>query len=185
MEWLARFGLANAAHRQVRTFSKGMVQRTALAHALSIRPRLLVLDEPLSGLDPVGRKDVVDILADYKRAGGTLFFSSHVLHDVERLADRFGLINRGRLLALQSPDDIVAGEQMVTVRSLGVAEPTGFAREGGDRWVAEVAHADLWRVLDELRGYGHEVLEVRPAMSLESAFFRFLQADGAEARTGS
>jgi ABC-2 type transport system ATP-binding protein len=97
MQWLERFALAQVASKRVRSFSKGMTQRVALAHAMAVQPRLLILDEPLSGLDPVGRKDVVDILENYRAAGGTIFLTSHVLHDVERLADRFGLIHRGEL----------------------------------------------------------------------------------------
>lgn len=95
MTWLTRFQIDHVAKKSIRSFSKGMAQRTALAHALCVNPRLLVLDEPLSGLDPVGRRDVVDILAEYKRQGGTVFLTSHVLHDVERLADRFALIHQG------------------------------------------------------------------------------------------
>lgn len=110
MEWLSRLGLGHVAETQIKTFSKGMAQRTALAHALCIQPRLLVLDEPLSGLDPVGRREVIDLLAEFRSAGGTVFFSSHVLYDVERLADRFGLIHEGELLTLRSPQEL-ADEQ--------------------------------------------------------------------------
>src|SRR3990167_9514019 len=88
--------------------SKGTVQRVALAHTMVVQPRLLVLDEPLSGLDPVGRKDVVDILNEYKQQGGAIFFTSHVLHDVERIADRFGFINKGELLTVRSPRELAA-----------------------------------------------------------------------------
>ena len=88
--------------------SKGTVQRVALAHPRVVQPRLLVLDEPLSGLDPVGRKDVVDILNEYKQQGGAIFFTSHVLHDVERIADRFGFINKGELLTVRSPRELAA-----------------------------------------------------------------------------
>ena len=103
MSWLERFGIGEVANKTVRGFSKGMAQRTALAHALAVEPRLLILDEPLSGLDPVGRRDVVEVLVDYKKNGGTIFLTSHVLHDVERLADRFGLIHQGKLLTVRSP----------------------------------------------------------------------------------
>jgi ABC-2 type transport system ATP-binding protein len=72
MTWLERLGLAHVASKTIRSFSKGMTQRVAIAQALCIKPRLLILDEPLSGLDPIGRRDVVDILSEYKRGGGTL-----------------------------------------------------------------------------------------------------------------
>lgn len=173
-KWLDRFGLADVANKPVRGFSKGMAQRTALAHALVVEPSLMILDEPLSGLDPVGRKDVVDILSEYRQRGGTLFFTSHVLHDVERIADRFGFINRGELRTVQSPADLFGAEQIVTVRSLGVQPVEGFVSETEGRWVGELNRNELWSTLDRLRDAGHQVSEVKPSLSLESAFFRYL-----------
>lgn len=102
-QWLERFSVDGTGKRRMRELSKGTAQRVALAHAMAVEPRLLILDEPLSGLDPVGRKDVVDILNDYKKQGGAIFFTSHVLHDVERIADRFGFINKGQLVTVRSP----------------------------------------------------------------------------------
>jgi ABC-2 type transport system ATP-binding protein len=175
LEWLERFGLADVANKVIRSFSKGMTQRVALAHAMVINPRLLILDEPLSGLDPVGRKDVVDLLADYRTKGGTIFMTSHVLNDVERLADRFGLIHKGKLLAVQSPNDLVGGEQFVTVRSLGASVIPGFSEESGGRWFSEIRREELWVVLEQLKAASHTLIEVKPTLSLESAFFRFLE----------
>ena len=177
LEWLERFDLARVANKTIRSFSKGMAQRTALAHAMAVQPRLLILDEPLSGLDPVGRKDVVDILAEYRRSGGTIFLTSHVLHDVERLADRFGLIHRGKLLTVQSPNELVGDEQFVTIRSMGSTPVPGFSAETGGRWQAEVRRDDLWPTVERLRAAGHTILEVKPTLTLESAFFRFLQPE--------
>lgn len=99
------FDLAAVADVPLRGFSKGMMQRTVLAHALALKPRLLILDEPLSGLDARSNKDVVDILDEYRGAGGSLFFSSHVLHDVS-IADRFDLIHQGKLLTIRSPQEL-------------------------------------------------------------------------------
>mgnify|MGYP001304196971 CR=1 FL=1 len=175
MQWLERFALSQVADKRVRSFSKGMTQRVALAHAMAIQPRLLILDEPLSGLDPVGRKDVVDILGEYRAAGGTVFLTSHVLHDVERLADRFGLIHRGRLVSVQAPSELLHNEQMVTVRSAGIAPVAGFVVETKGRWRADVRRDQLWDVLENLRAAQHSVLEIRPALTLEDAFFRFLE----------
>lgn len=174
MGWLERFELAHVAKKNVRTFSKGMSQRVALAHALAIKPRLLILDEPLSGLDPVGRRDVVEILAEYKKDGGTIFLTSHVLHDVERLADRFGLIHKGELLTLRSPADLVGGKQIYTVRSMGSASVEGLQPEAADRWFAEVGGENLWAFLDRLHSVGHRLVEVKPTLTLESAFMRYL-----------
>jgi ABC-2 type transport system ATP-binding protein len=172
LTWLERLDLAEVAERPIRSFSKGMIQRVAIAQALCIRPRLLILDEPLSGLDPIGRRDVVDILSDYKRSGGTLFFTSHVLHDVERLADRFGLIHRGELRAVRSPAELTGEGELVSVRSLG-SVPLPWAREDfAGRWSAEVSRHDVWQRLEELRAAGHVLIEVRPTLSLEAAFMR-------------
>lgn len=176
LRWLERFGLAQVATKRIRSFSKGMLQRVALAHALAVQPRLLILDEPLSGLDPVGRKDVVDILGEYRRTGGTVFLTSHVLHDVERLADRFGLIHRGQLVTVQAPGELLGAGQTVTVRSAGIAAVAGFDAETEGRWRATVRSDQLWSVLDALRQAGHSVLEVRPTLSLEEVFFRYLEA---------
>lgn len=170
MIWLERLGVAHVASSPIRSFSKGMTQRVTLANAMVINPRLLVLDEPLSGLDPIGRREVVDILADYKRGGGTLFFTSHVLHDVERLADRFGLIHKGELRSVRSPAELVGSEDLVMVRSSGAAAFRGAREESPGNWVAEVPRSDVWSVLDELRGLNHQLRELRPSLSLEMAF---------------
>jgi len=181
-DWLDRFSLGHVAGKPLRTFSKGMTQRVALAHALAIRPRLLILDEPLSGLDPIGRKDVADILDEYHRGGGTLFFSSHVLHDVERLADRYGLIHQGRLKAVRSPGELVGEGEMVVVRSRGESPVAGMKAEGAGAWVAELPRSALWPRLEELRQAGHTVVEVKPTLSLETAFLQAIgQADAPRA----
>lgn len=174
LDWLDRFQLSHVAKKPIRSFSKGMAQRTALAHALCPNPRLLILDEPLSGLDPVGRRDVVNILAEYKQNGGTIFLTSHVLHDVERLADRFGLIHKGQLLTLSSPNDLVGGAQIYTVRSLGTMEILDARQEAAGRWSLEVTGTGLWEALDLIRKSGHQLVEVRPSLTLESAFFRYM-----------
>lgn len=173
--WLDRLGLLAAARKPVRQFSKGMTQRVAIAQALCIRPRLLILDEPLSGLDPIGRRDVVELLSDYKRGGGTLFFTSHVLHDVERLADRFGLIHRGNLQAVRAPADLVGDQEMLVVRSLGASAVPGLREEFAGRWIGEVPRNELWSCLSALESAGHTLIEVRPTLSLESAFMRVVR----------
>jgi len=170
LEWLDRFGLARVARSPVRSFSKGMTQRVALAQAMCISPRLLILDEPLSGLDPIGRREVVDLLADYKRGGGSLFFTSHVLHDVERLADRFGLIHEGKLRSVRSPSELVGAEDIVVVRSMGQTELDGWRVESPGQWIIEIPRAQLWDRLEQLRGGKHVLIEVKSTLSLESAF---------------
>jgi ABC-2 type transport system ATP-binding protein len=179
MQWLEKFRIAHVADKLVRGFSKGMLQRTVLAQALAVQPRLLILDEPLSGLDPIGRKEVVDILEDYKRDGGTIFFTSHVLHDVERIADRFGLIHLGRMHSVQSPAELVNGQPVVSVRSIGERALPFGAHDGGGRWACEVNREQLWQTLEQLRGLGHTVIEVRPVMNLERLFLNVVESTGA------
>ncbi len=96
-ELLALVGLADAADRQIRKYSKGMQQRLGVAQALVSDPAFVVLDEPMSGLDPVGRKEVRDLILELKRRGKTVFFSTHILTDVESLCDRAGILVGGRL----------------------------------------------------------------------------------------
>lgn len=173
LRWLERFGLGAVANKTVRSFSKGMAQRTALAHAMAVKPRLLILDEPLSGLDPIGRRDVVDILSEYRRDGGTIFLTSHVLHDVERLADRFGLIHQGELRAVRAPAELVGSDEHVLLRTQGAAAALpAMHPEPGGRWVVELPRDQLYAALHAAEAAGHVVVEVRPMLSLETAFMR-------------
>jgi ABC-2 type transport system ATP-binding protein len=94
---LGRVGVGYAMDRAVRALSKGMLQRVGLAAALVHDPELLVLDEPMSGLDPVGRKEVRDLIVEEKNRGRTVFFSSHILSDVEMLCDRVCILRQGEV----------------------------------------------------------------------------------------
>lgn len=96
-ELLTKLKLDQAAKRRISGYSKGMQQRTAIAAALIHDPELVVLDEPMSGLDPLGRKLIFDLIAELKQQGKTVFISSHVLTDIERLCDRVGIIVQGSL----------------------------------------------------------------------------------------
>ncbi len=95
---LERVGMGHAMDRAVRALSKGMLQRVGLAAALVHEPELLILDEPMSGLDPMGRKEVRDIIAEEAKAGRTVFFSTHILADVETLCDRVCILRRGEVV---------------------------------------------------------------------------------------
>lgn len=173
LHWLERFDLDTVADRRLRGFSKGMLQRVALAHALAIKPRLLILDEPLSGLDPVGRKDVVDILDEYRRQGGTLFFSSHVLYDVERIADRFGLIHRGELLTIRSPKDVVADQaDRYLLRYRGKVAVGASGELSSGLFSLEASASELSLLVDRIHASGGTLQDVRPKASLESVFFK-------------
>lgn len=98
-ELLELVGMTHARDLQLRKFSKGMLQRVGIAQALINDPELVVLDEPMSGLDPIGRKEVRDLIFRLKESGKTVMFSSHILHDAELLCDRVAMIMKGKLVA--------------------------------------------------------------------------------------
>jgi ABC-2 type transport system ATP-binding protein len=104
---LKLLGIAYAADRPVRRLSKGMLQRTGLAAALVADPELLILDEPMSGLDPVGRKEVRDLILAEQRAGRTIFFSTHILSDVEMLCDRVAILRKGQVVVQGALGDLL------------------------------------------------------------------------------
>lgn len=174
--WLDRLELGHVANKQLKTFSKGMTQRVALAHALAIKPRLLILDEPLSGLDPVGRKDVIDILDEYRKSGGTLFFSSHVLYDVERIADRFGLIHKGELLTIRSPQEVVADQAdryVLRYRGDEIFSNGINIREG--LYEIEASVEELPRLIESVSKSDGIIQEIKPKASLEAIFFKTIE----------
>ena len=107
---LERVGLGSVMDRPVRRFSKGMLQRAGLAQALLGDPELLILDEPMTGLDPIGRKEVRDLILEERARGRTVMFSSHILSDVEMLCDRVAIVNRGELVAYGSFDELLRKE---------------------------------------------------------------------------
>jgi ABC-2 type transport system ATP-binding protein len=100
-------GLTEARTRQLRKFSKGMLQRVGLAQALIHNPDLVILDEPMSGLDPIGRKQVRDLILGLRDQGKTVFFSTHIIPDVEMICDRVGIVVQGRLLTTGRVDELV------------------------------------------------------------------------------
>ena len=120
-ELIKLVGLEEAAKRPLRKFSKGMLQRIGLAQAMISDPKVLVLDEPMTGLDPIGRKAVTDIIVDLNKKGTTILFSSHILSDVERLCNKVVMLNRGIKVAEGMLSELVGkvgGEQ--TLESLFV-----------------------------------------------------------------
>lgn len=172
MHWLDRMGIAYAARKRVRNLSKGMTQRTALAHALALEPRLLVLDEPMSGLDPVGRKLVADEVHAFNQRGGAVFFCSHILNDVERLASRILLIHQGRLHADTPLAELLTRGKMV-VRYHG-AQMENFESGGTDIWTAQFDKSEVAAVLERIARAGGELIDVQRVFTLEEWFSRII-----------
>ncbi len=111
---LEQVGLKDRADILVRNYSRGMMQRLGLAQALINEPSLLILDEPMASLDPVGRKDFRDLIFELSHQGLTIFFSSHILSDAEMIADRVGIVNQGKLIRVGKLDELV-GDQLLHV----------------------------------------------------------------------
>lgn len=105
-EMLELVGLQDAAHRRLGGYSKGMLQRVGLAQALVQKPRLLVLDEPTAGVDPIGSRAIRDIILDLKQQGITVFLCSHLLEQVQEICDRVGILYQGCLIAEGSVDEL-------------------------------------------------------------------------------
>lgn len=97
-EFIDRVGLSGNEKKLIKKYSKGMVQRLGLAGAFMGRPELVILDEPLSGLDPLGRKMAKELILEHKRAGKTVFFTSHILEDIENMCDRILILNKGEII---------------------------------------------------------------------------------------
>ena len=182
-EVLDRVGVLYAADRPVRRLSKGMLQRTGLAAALVSDPELLILDEPMSGLDPVGRKEVRDLILDERRNGRTIFFSTHILSDVETMCDRVAILRRGEVVVSGRLGELLRSEVRRTdVALVGASadfaaecEASGHAvRQLGARLVVEIeGEAKVSTLLKRALELGYQVSEVTPRHeTLEELFVR-------------
>lgn len=108
---IKKVDLERARKRPLRTYSKGMLQRAGLALALVHDPDVVILDEPMSGLDPIGRKMVGDLLVELREQGKTVFFSSHILNDIERFSDRAGIVIGGKLRLVDTLNNLLPGSK--------------------------------------------------------------------------
>src|ERR1700684_49165 len=188
-ERVARFlslvGLAAAADVQLRKFSKGMLQRVGIAQAILHDPQVIFLDEPMSGLDPVGRREVRDIILDLKRHGRTVFFSTHILSDAQMLCDRVAVLAGGKLQGVGAPAEIVSMQvyamEILFETRAGRALPVSLAKSAtqiGGRYRGEVPEGQLYSALEELRSCGARILSVTPLRpTLEDYFFKLVARD--------
>ena len=186
---LKKVGLETAGKIQLRKYSKGMLQRVGLAQAILHDPKLVILDEPMSGLDPVGRREVRDIILELKNAGKTILFSTHILPDAEMLCDRVGVIAGGKLRGVGAPGEIVGvkatGMEILFELAEGAALPEKIrarATRSGAGYRMSVAESELYAALEELRGAGARitsVTQIKP--TLEDFFMELVGKDRAQA----
>jgi ABC-2 type transport system ATP-binding protein len=185
-ELLELVGLARSARIPLRRFSKGMAQRLGVAQALMNDPELVFLDEPMSGLDPIGRHLMRGIIRSLREGGKTVFFSTHILSDAETLCDRVALLRSGELMKLGRLDEILGLEvKHMEVLASGLDEaalsalpPGARNRQAvGERWRLEVDEPALGSVVSVVERAGGRILSVDPVrLSLEEYFFKEMQA---------
>ena len=182
-ELLDRVGLAQVAGRRVRQFSKGMLQRLGLAQAMINDPAVLILDEPMTGLDPVGRHDVRQLILDLKGRGKTVFFSSHILSDVEAVCDRAGVIHGGRLVSVGALSELLSSRTLgveITLTGAGpelekslAADARQCRREGEVLYLEVADEESAQKLVRRALDGGARLRQFRPTReSLEDHFLR-------------
>jgi ABC-2 type transport system ATP-binding protein len=186
-QMLKKVGLETAGKIQLRKYSKGMLQRAGMAQAILHDPKVVVLDEPMSGLDPVGRREVRDVILELKREGKTVMFSTHILSDAEMLCDRVGVIVGGKLRGVGAPEELVgvkakAAEILFELAGQGSAALLAKATRTGDRYRLQVPEAELYDAIEQLRAAGAKILSVAQVRAtLEEFFVDLVEADRAQA----
>jgi ABC-2 type transport system ATP-binding protein len=182
-ELLERVGLAEEANRPLRKFSKGMLQRLGVAQALINDPELLVLDEPMSGLDPIGRREVRSLIVELRDRGTTILFSSHILSDVEMICDRVAIINKGvvtsegPLSSLLRPEvrrTVIEAEALDDEQARALGDDCLSTRRTGTLVSFEVeGDAQVDELVGRIRESGGRVVSVVPHReTLEDIFVR-------------
>ena len=175
---LERVGLRDAASFELRKFSKGMLQRVGIAQAILHDPKVVFLDEPMSGLDPMGRREVRNLIEELKSEGKTVFFSTHILSDAEALCDRVAIIHLGQLRGVGAVEELTAGAGLqVEVVWAGTEVPASVKALGADCYVAGDTVRAVFAaqkqdaMLEVLRRERLRLISVTPVrMSLEDYF---------------
>jgi ABC-2 type transport system ATP-binding protein len=181
--------MANSAKVQLRKFSKGMLQRVGIAQAILHDPDLVFLDEPMSGLDPVGRREVRDLIQSLKDDGKTVFFSTHILSDAEALCDRVAVLHKGELRGVGAVADLTAGATgKVEILWQGAAATPAMMALGaeihatGETARATLPESNLDAAIDALRRAHARLVSVTPVRAtLEDYFVEKLGTSSREA----
>jgi ABC-2 type transport system ATP-binding protein len=185
---LTRVGLEEAAwNRQLRKFSKGMLQRTGLAQSLINDPEIVFMDEPMSGLDPMGRREIRELIAGLREEGKTVFMSTHILSDIEVLCDNVAILRQGRLAATGKLDDLLAQSGETQTFEIHVS---GISAESLSKEVSQISGAeihvtptgarvdvanetDVDKILPVIRSLNGRLVSVQPVrQSLEELFVK-------------
>ena len=188
-EVLQRVGLTDVNGVQLRKFSKGMLQRVGIAQAILHDPKLVFFDEPMSGLDPMGRREVRDLMEQLKHEGKTVFFSTHILSDAEALCDRVAIIHQGELRGVGAVADLTSSVQgKVEVIWQGTQVPASMKALGaechitGDTVRAVLDENQQDAAIDALRRERVRLIAITPVRtSLEQYFVAKLQGAGTTA----
>jgi ABC-2 type transport system ATP-binding protein len=171
-------GLQDKKDIKLRKYSKGMIQRVGLAQALIHRPDFLILDEPFSGLDPIGRKELRDIILSLKDSGKTIFFSSHILQDMEMMVDRVGIILNGRIKKQGKLSDLISHSvRYYEIVFSGVDEKTlrnnqvKYVRRDEDYIIKQETNRETTKTVEWITINNGNILAVTPIkMTLEDIF---------------
>jgi ABC-2 type transport system ATP-binding protein len=192
-EVLRRVGLPDVGGVQLRKFSKGMLQRVGLAQSLVNDPEIVFLDEPMSGLDPMGRREVRDLMEQLKVEGKTVFFSTHILSDAEALCDRVAIIHQGELRGVGAVADLTSSVHgKVEVVWQGTMVPASLRALGAECHVtrdtvrAMLSEANQDAAIEALRRERLRLVSVTPVRtSLEDYYLQKLQPPNATVRVGA
>ena len=178
---LKQVGLESSGGMQLRKFSKGMLQRIGVAQALINDPQLVILDEPMSGLDPIGRKEVRDLILHLKEEGKTVFFSSHIIPDVEMICDRVGILIKGKLRDIGKLSEILEAQvKYIEIVIGGAPDPpmqpfkalSGSMIKTGENTIIRItSEGEIGDVLDAIKESKGRLISVTPVKeTLEEHF---------------
>ena len=178
---LERVKLSDVGKLQLRKFSKGMLQRVGIAQAILHDPQVVILDEPMSGLDPIGRREVRDLIQSLKDEGKTIFFSTHILADAESLCDRVAVIHKGELRGVGVVSELVTRAENANRTEVlwnGAATAIAAVEAAGAECKAhgQTAHAilpvaRLDRVLEIIRNHSGQIISVTPLRATLEDYF--------------